>query len=324
MKDECIKIVKNFLDRYLVDERPLVVAVSGGCDSLALLHMVLECRQFFDLDVHVAHVDHSLRAESAREAKELGTYVAKLGLSYHVKLLDGKVSGNVEDWAREKRYAFFAELSRYLESQAIMVAHHQDDQAETVLKRVFEGSHLSRLGALAQETILHGMRVWRPLLPLSKRQLESWLAKRGFRGFADPMNADVQFLRARMRHVMFPAIEQQFGKKIGPTLSRIGQRALELREYLDRRIRPYFRALRQEEGKISIDFTPFFPLEKVEVIHFLIEWAASIDIQLSHAECETCFELLKRRLPHRTIGPFSVDRGCIFWTYSAKSVTLKP
>ena len=324
MKDECIKIVKNFLDRYLVDERPLVIAVSGGCDSLALLHMVLECRQFFDLDVHVAHVVHGLRSESACEANQLKDYVQKLGLPFHLMVLDGKASGNVEDWAREHRYGFFAELSRKLESQAVMVAHHQDDQAETVLKRVFEGSHLSRLGALAPETVLHSIRVWRPLLSLTKRQIEGWLAKRRLKGFADPMNANVQFLRARMRHVMFPAIEQQFGKKIAPTLSRMGQRALELREYLDRRVRPYFRSLEQDGERISIDFSPFFPLEKVEVIHFLTEWATSIGVQLSHAECETCFELLKRRLPHRLIGPFSIDRGCIFWTYSTQSATLKP
>ncbi|MCB1108809.1 MAG: hypothetical protein KDK44_04060 [Chlamydiia bacterium] len=64
MKDQCLKIVKEFLDRYLVDERPIILAISGGPDSLALLHLMCVCRQFFDMDLHIAHVDHSLRPES--------------------------------------------------------------------------------------------------------------------------------------------------------------------------------------------------------------------------------------------------------------------
>ncbi|HPE84889.1 MAG TPA: tRNA lysidine(34) synthetase TilS [Chlamydiales bacterium] len=311
MKDQCLKIVKEFLDRYLVDERPIILAISGGPDSLALLHLMRVCRQFFDMDLHIAHVDHSLRPESKQEALELKRYVEKLGLPFHIHTLDGAVEGNLEDWARQKRYRYFRALYQVLEAQALVVGHHLDDQAETVLKRVLEGAHLHKLGALTPESVFHRMRVWRPLLSLSKQELECWLYQFGAKGFDDATNRDNRYLRARMRQLIFPELEKQFGKKIAPTLARLGERSVELRSYLQRRTRRYFRAIEKTEQEHKIDLTLFYPLEKVEVMHFLSEWAASLDIMLSHSELETLFNLLKMRKAKREVGGFIIDRGVI-------------
>ena len=311
MKDQCLKIVKDFLDRYLVDERPIILAVSGGPDSLALLHLMVAVKQFFDLDLQVAHVDHGLRPESGEEAKLLKAYVEKLKLPFHQYRLDGQVVGNLEDWAREKRYRYFRALYQVLEAQSLVVAHHQDDLAETVLKRVLEGAHLHKLGGLAAESVLYNMRVWRPLLPLSKEQIESYLSRLGQSGFDDPTNLDTQYLRARMRQVIFPSLEKQFGKKISPTLSRVGERSLELRSYLQRRTRKFFQAIVRCDEGYKIDLKPFYPLEKVEVIHFLSEWANMFGKTLSHSELEILFSILKTRKSKRIIGDFTCDRGSI-------------
>ncbi len=311
MKDKCLKIVKDFLGRYLVDERPVILAVSGGPDSLALLHLMSAARQFCTMDLHIAHVDHGLRKESADEAKSLKAYVEKLNLPFHMHTLDGQVEGNLEDWAREKRYRYFRALYQVLEAQGLTIAHHQDDLAETVLKRMLEGAHLHKLGALSPESVFHSMRVWRPLLPLNKNQISSYLSNLGAKGFDDVTNRNTHYLRARMRQMIFPALENQFGKKIAPTLSRIGERSLELRSYLQRRTRKFFQAIKECDGELKIDLTLFYPLEKVEVVHFLSEWANAFGKTLSHSELEILFTVLKTRKSKRVIGDFSCDRGVI-------------
>ena len=311
MRDQRLKIVKTFLDRYLVDERPIILAVSGGPDSLALLYLMLECRQFFDLDLHIAHVDHRLRKTSIEEANALKALSENLKLPFHLHVLDGNVKGNLEDWAREKRYRYFRALYQILGAQALMVGHHKNDQAETALKRVLEGAGLCKLGALAPETVLHTMRVWRPLLPLTKNQLQLWLKERHFEGFDDESNRDTHFLRARMRQLIFPVLEQKFGKNITSTLARIGERSLELSGYLARKTRRYFRAIKKTGEGYEIDLASFYPLEKIEVVYFLGEWAESMGVCLSHSEIETLFELLKKRAAHRRVRDFYCDRGRI-------------
>ena len=284
MKDTSLTVIKGFLEKYLMDQRPIVLAISGGPDSMALLKLMIAVKQFFPfLDLHVAHVDHGFRDDSADEAKQLKNLV---DLPFHATCLDpSKQTGNLEEWAREQRYHFFAQVAQKINAQAVMVAHHLGDQAETVLKRVLEGAQLVKLGSLAPQTLINGVKIWRPLLNLQKKELQAWMSQKAFN---DPMNRDPKYLRARMRETILPNLETQFGKRIDGSLGRLAMRSQDLKSYLDRRIAPYFKALKQGE----IDFTPFYPLEKVEVTHFLSELANSYGRTLTHSQLETLFSLL--------------------------------
>ncbi|MCP5491651.1 MAG: tRNA lysidine(34) synthetase TilS [Chlamydiales bacterium] len=292
MKDNCLKVIKIFVERYRVDHRPIILAISGGSDSMALLELMQAAKQFFPLDLHVAHVDHGFREESADEAKQLEELI---DLPFYMTRLDPKQRvGNLEDWARDQRYQFFAKVAAKIDAQAVMVAHHLGDQAETVLKRVLEGAQLAKLGGIAPETIINGIKVWRPLLSLQKKELEAWLKSRFFN---DSMNQDPKYLRVRMRETILPRLEAQFGKNIDRSLGRLAARGHDLSQYLDRQVAPYFAAL---EGR-KIDFGPFYPLEKVEVIHFLSKLANSLGQTLTHTQLETLFNLLANRLPKKQI-----------------------
>ncbi|MCB1117439.1 MAG: tRNA lysidine(34) synthetase TilS [Chlamydiia bacterium] len=292
MRDKCLKVIKTFLECHHVDRRPIVLAISGGSDSMALLELMQASKQFFPLDLHVAHVDHGFRDESADEAKQLQDLI---DLPFYMTRLDPQQRvGNLEDWARDQRYQFFAKIAKEVGAQAVMVAHHLGDQAETVLKRVLEGAQLVKLGSIAPETIINGVKVWRPLLPLQKKELEAWLKGRFVN---DPMNQDPKYLRARMRETILPSLEAQFGKSIDGSLGRIAMRSQDLKDYLDRRVIPYLSAL--EEGEI--DFKPFYPLEKIEVIHFLSNLASSLGQVLTYAQLETLFHLLATKSPKKQI-----------------------
>ncbi|MCH9703393.1 MAG: tRNA lysidine(34) synthetase TilS, partial [Chlamydiae bacterium] len=124
---------------------PLLLALSGGPDSMALLHLMRELNHPFE----VAHIDHGWREKSAEEAEKLQTLVNE---PFHLKRLE-KFSQNAEDQARRARLNFFRELCEKRGLEGVLLGHHADDQAETVLKRLFEGARLTKLSGLERERI---------------------------------------------------------------------------------------------------------------------------------------------------------------------------
>ncbi len=295
MKDATLQKVKEFLLLKKITG-PLLLGFSGGNDSLALLHLLLECRRFFSLDLHVVHIDHGWRKESGKEAKNLQKEVQKLKIPFHLYRLTGGCQG--EEKARKDRLQVFSELYRTLSACALFLAHHGDDQSETILKRVLEGSHLFSLGGIREEALLHGMAVWRPLLGVSKEELKEWLKVRGLKSLQDPTAFD---LRTRMRQEIFPQLQKQFGKKISSNLYRLGQTAQDLQDYLDRRIEPYFNAIQGQK----VDLAPFYPFEKIELKAFLKKWTMLEEIFLSHAALETLYQLIEGGSSRRKI----ISRG---------------
>ena len=130
MKDRLLQTVKNFLNSRSPLDSPLLLGLSGGPDSLALFHLLLETSSFVPFKLHVAHVDHGWREESSKEAQWLKSYVEKWGVPFYLKKLEGCLN---EEAAREGRLSFFSSLYRELGCKALLLGHQGDDQAETVL-----------------------------------------------------------------------------------------------------------------------------------------------------------------------------------------------
>ncbi len=230
----------HFLKKHHHPERPLVVGFSGGPDSLCLLHLLLKYRAKEPLKIHLAHVDHGWRPESAEEAKLLQQQADLWGIPFYLKVLKpDSLKGNLEAACREERLRFFADIYHSTNSQAVLLGHHADDQAETVLKRVLEGVTLPYLSALQMIKQMSTITLWRPLLNTTKKEIERWLAEQEIVGIQDSTNTDPRFLRGRMRYEILPSLSNQFGKEISRSLCNLGNEALELREYLEEKVKPY-------------------------------------------------------------------------------------
>jgi tRNA(Ile)-lysidine synthase len=205
----------------------LAVAVSGGADSVALLCLLLELRAELGIVLSVAHVNHKLRGEEA-DADEL--FVAKLarqhGLELHacVASVDGKqssgkssgVSSGIEAAARELRYDFFRQLAHEGRVTKIATAHTLDDQAETVLLRIFRGTGIRGLSGIHPRIVFEEQghafgEVVRPLLGFRRVALQEFLRERGQSWREDSSNRDTAFLRNRVRHRLLPIIGEEFG-----------------------------------------------------------------------------------------------------------------
>jgi len=298
-KDPLHHQVKTFLEKNAVSSKPILLGYSGGPDSLALLHLLLNC----NVDIHLAHVDHKWRKESSAEALDLAREAKRLSLPFYLHEISGIQEGdsNLEDRFRRERFQFFKKITQEKNCQALLLAHHLDDQAETVMKRLFEGAGLLHLGGLREISHYEQMIIWRPLLPFNKGKILSWLKMQGLEGIDDHTNQDTKYLRARMREVIFPGIEKQFGKGIGRNLHRLGSSFQELRDYLDLRVDRYFSGIQQTKKGCSIELAPFYPLEKVEFKHFMQLFCLESRLSLSHAHLETLFHLLESQAFNKQI-----------------------
>lgn len=298
-KDPLHHQVKTFLERNAISSRPILLGYSGGPDSLALLHLLMDC----DIDLHLAHVDHQWRNESSAEALDLAREAKRLSLPFHLHEITTVQEGdsNLEDKFRRERLQFFQKVYQDLNCQALLLAHHLDDQAETVMKRLFEGAGLLHLGGLSEISQFEQMTIWRPLLPFNKGEILSFLKKQGLKRIDDHTNRDTKYLRARMREVIFPGIEKQFRKGIGRNLHRLGSSFQELRAYLDLRVERYFSGLQQTKKGYSIELAPFYPLEKVEFKHFIQLFCLENRLSLSHSHLETLFHLLESQAFNKQI-----------------------
>ncbi len=203
----------------------LVLAVSGGPDSVCLMHMMAAaCRAAGGLPpIVVATVDHGLRSESAAEAAFVVGEAKTLGFAAHVLAWHGpKPARAIQEAARTARYALLTDLCHELGASHLVTAHTLDDQAETVLFRLARGSGIAGLAGMAAATqrsdILHA----RPLLGTPKTRLVAACISAGWRFLVDPSNTDPRFARARLRNLL-PSLAREGLDAQG--LARFAQRA---------------------------------------------------------------------------------------------------
>lgn len=181
----------------------LAVAVSGGSDSLALLHLLARWREELGSrpQITVLTVDHGLRPESRGEAELVGSIAAGLGLKHAILTWAGPQDrgGRLQERARTARYDLMTAYCHANAIAAILTAHHLDDQAETFLMRLKRGSGLDGLAAIPEESVWAGIAVLRPLLDIPKARLAATLKASGLAWVEDPSNNDQRFERARVR-----------------------------------------------------------------------------------------------------------------------------
>jgi tRNA(Ile)-lysidine synthase len=191
----------------------LVLAVSGGPDSVALMWLAARWRRSLPHGPRLVAVtiDHGLRAESAREANDVKRLARSLDLAHHTLRWTGaKPKTGLPAAARTARYRLLAKAARDHGATHILTAHTRDDQAETLLMRMLRGSGLAGLSAMVRQTPRDGVMLARPLLNISKSQLVATLKKAKI-GFADdPTNRDIHFTRPRLRALM-PALAAEGG-----------------------------------------------------------------------------------------------------------------
>ncbi|WP_303721385.1 tRNA lysidine(34) synthetase TilS [Malonomonas rubra] len=196
----------------------VLVAVSGGVDSVVLLHLLADSAARFGLQVQVAHLDHQIRSNSHYDADFVRQLSDSLQLPCVVGVVDvpalKRGAGiSLEMAGRQARRDFLLRTADQVDARMIALAHHRDDQVETFLLRLLRGSGATGLAAMRT---LHG-RWWRPLLDCSREQIQTYAKTRNLSWVEDASNVDPQFLRNRVRHNLVPQlgeINPQFSGRV--------------------------------------------------------------------------------------------------------------
>jgi tRNA(Ile)-lysidine synthase len=215
----------------------VAAAVSGGADSVGLLGLLVELREELGIVLSVAHVNHKLRGEESDEDERFVAHLAReYGLALHswdapvggkMEVASGAASG-IEAAARELRYQFFRRLVREGRVNKITTAHTLDDQAETLLLRIFRGTGIRGLAAIHLRIAFEekGRRlgeVIRPLLGVWRAEVLEFLGQRGQSWREDSSNRDVSFLRNRVRHHLLPLVREEFGEAAIEHMSELAE-----------------------------------------------------------------------------------------------------
>lgn len=205
---------------------PVVVACSGGADSLGLLVLAAAA----GLEPVAVHVDHCLRDDSGADAEIVAAAARSLGVRWRTVTVAVEAGGNLEARARDIRYGALDEASREIGADAILVAHTADDQAETVLLNLLRGSGSAGLAGMARR---RGQLV-RPLLHVRRADLRALVERRGLTIAEDPTNADRRWRRAWIRHDVLPMLERGAARDLVPILVRQAEVLRAESELLDR------------------------------------------------------------------------------------------
>ena len=217
-----LKRVQDTIERYgmLRKGERVLVAVSGGPDSVALLHILVRLAPVLELHLAVAHLNHGLRAQASDKDEGYVIQLARnLGIPCHTDqaFIQAPARGSLEERAREIRYEYLNRLAEAHDYTKIAMGHHANDNAESVLLHLLRGSGIRGLGGIPA---MRGNQIIRPLIHLQRNDIIAYLEREGLDYVCDESNQDVAFLRNRIRHQLIPMLERQYNPNIVATLNR--------------------------------------------------------------------------------------------------------
>ena len=201
--------VYEYLDKLLQENDTLVVATSGGPDSMALLDIICKYKKKLNLKIIVAHVNHNVRNESDEEEKLVEKYASYQQAIFESMKIKQVINKNFEMEARKIRYDFFEKLIKKYNAKYLFTAHHGDDLIETILMRISRGSVLKGYKGISTETKKKNYEIIRPLLWLEKKDLINYVEEKEIKYAVDYTNDLDEHTRNRFRHNVLPFLKKE-------------------------------------------------------------------------------------------------------------------
>ncbi|MFY7842654.1 MAG: tRNA lysidine(34) synthetase TilS [Rhabdochlamydiaceae bacterium] len=294
MSHHIFQAVDKFLALSNAYGAKLVLGFSGGMDSTALLHALIKWQKKYRFDLHLAHLDHGWRKNSAQEACALKALAKQMGLPYHQKNLTGCPETNVEEFFRNKRYEFLRTVYDKIAAKALILGHHGDDQAETCLKRILEGASLFSIGSMQKVVHNQGMEIWRPLIDISKREIESYIKNEKLSYIDDHTNYDETYLRARMRGTILPFLENSFGKNVSKPLCDLASLFQKLDDYFSDKLEPFLSLVETVDNRETMDLKLLSFLKPFEIELFIQKWFSSRRLYVSKVVLRDIIESISK------------------------------
>lgn len=264
LKEEVLKTIK---DNNLINEGDkIVIGVSGGPDSICLLHLLNNLKDTLKITIYVAHINHSIREVADMETKYVQDFCKKIGVECFVKKEDilslaKKQKKGTEEVGRQVRYSFFDEVLEKTNSNKIATAHNSNDRAETVILNILRGSGISGLKGIEA---IRDQKYIRPLINTDRESIEKYCEENNLEPKIDETNKENIYTRNKVRNVVIPYIKKEFNQNIIKTINRLSTVATEENDYLMKITKQEYANISNiENGIITLDLKRFNNLELV-------------------------------------------------------------
>ncbi len=265
-----MKQALEYLKKLLKKDDIVVVGVSTGPDSMALLYLLMEVRKKLDIKIVCAHVNHNVRKESKDEAIFLSEYCKKNNIVFEAMKIEKYGDDNFHNEARTIRYDFFDGLVKKYNADYLMTAHHGDDLMETVLMRIVRGSTLRGYGGFNSLIDRGSYKLVRPLIYATKSEIEQFDIKHKIPYFIDSSNLKDKYTRNRFRHTVLPFLKEE-DKNVHEKFLKFSKMIYEYDDYINNEVKDKFLDIYKDN---KLDITKYLELPSLlqnKIIYNLLE-----------------------------------------------------
>lgn len=286
--------VYNFINKKLnlKENDFIVIGVSGGPDSMALLYIMNQFKEKIGFKIVCAHVNHNKRKESADEQKRLEKYCKENNIIFEYIKIENWGDDNFHNEARTVRYNFFDEIVELYSARYLMTAHHGDDLIETILMRIVRGSTLKGYSGFSRIVQKDNYTLVRPLITVTKAELEDFDKRNNIWYAIDSSNNEDHYTRNRYRHNVLPFLKKE-EPNVHKKFLKYSKTLLENNEFIENEANKYFNKV-FNNGNLNID--KFIQLEKVlqsKIIYNILEKIYGDDLfVICDAHVELIFNLI--------------------------------
>ena len=299
---------------YIQANDRIVIAVSGGVDSMVLFANLVSLRPKYHLNLVVCHVNHQVREASKAEYAFVEAQCALHNVAFYGMHLVRSTTGNFHDDARDQRYRFFAQIANQTSATKIAIAHQADDQTETVMMRLVRGSSFAGYAGMDALSDYQGIGIIRPLLNVTRKTIERYQKAHEVPFVEDESNHSTHYTRNRFRHNVLPLLMKenpQLHKEIGRYAIRMGEAA----KLIHRLAEDFIKAnVSDALGTLSFSRQTFALLDAAiqrEVLKRLYDWIQNNQSELAFPNEQTMLKIVASQKPHQTV---SLPHGIAFKT----------
>ena len=291
MKTNILKYIEN--KKLFTKTEPVVVALSGGIDSMVLFDIITKLNE----NVIIAHVNHNKRSESIDEYN----YIEKMAQERNI-IFEGyslpDTSENFHHESRVKRYEFFRALAQKYQSSKIIVAHHLDDQVETVLMRIVRGTSFSGYSGIKEIRYDRNVSIIRPLMDIKKEQIIEYSNENDITYFEDSSNSEDIYTRNRFRNKIIPLL-----KKENPNLDK---KIVQLAEYIDsadeiieEKTKEFLQSYSMYNNVSLKDFNDLNKVLKIKVIQHMVNNISNDTVEVSYEQYKAIIDICMSSQPNQ-------------------------
>lgn len=287
--------VIDFLKKYDLQDKTIVVGFSGGFDSMCLLDALAEIKnmpEFYDLSIIAAHFNHNWRGEeSMREQEVCRIFAAAKGIEFYTKTAKGNIKKTEND-ARIARYEFFEEALEEYDADAVFTAHNYDDNAETVLYRIIKGTGIMGLKGISEKRGIF----YRPLIKIKRSEIIDYCNEKNLSPNNDSSNSNTVYNRNYLRLNILPALEK-VNQNVKEALYTLSDIAKSDNEIIEEYLTPIKARVLTESGKIDPkEYGRLSPPVKMRILH---EFIQSLDLDYDYKKICEIFDFIEANIGQR-------------------------